>query len=224
MSLRAIASFAGKEKQGDMQFDYKIGNGKTVTASTGLPFARVAIPISGTGAHRLHVQNKGSGALFARLITTGTPARGEEKSESHGLAMRVGYIDMNGDPIDPSQLPQATQFFAAVSIRHPGIRGPYENLALSQVFPSGWEINNLRLDGLEEFLEGNPYTYQDIRDDRVFTYFDLAPHEEKTFVVMITAAYSGEYYLPAVSCEAMYDRSIYARMKGGTVEVVKAGP
>ena len=31
----------------------------------------------------------------------------------------------------------------------------------------------------------------------------------------------GGFYLPAVSCEAMYDNSVYARKKGKVVEVVK---
>lgn len=37
----------------------------------------------------------------------------------------------------------------------------------------------------------------------------------------LKASYSGSYYLPALSCEAMYDRGIYARKKGKVVEVVK---
>ena len=66
------------------------------------------------------------------------------------------------------------------------------------------------------------FDHQDIRDDRVFTYFNLSPGEEKTFRVLLTATYAGDYYLPTASCEAMYDRSIYARKKGQAVSVVKA--
>ena len=65
-------------------------------------------------------------------------------------------------------------------------------------------------------------TYQDIRDDRVYTYFDLGPNQRKTFKVLLTASYAGSYYLPAVSCEAMYDRAVYTRKKGKVVEVIKA--
>ena len=57
-------------------------------------------------------------------------------------------------------------------------------------------------------------TYQDIKDDRVYTYFDLRPNERKTFRVLLTASYAGEYYLPGVSCEAMYDNGIYSMKKG----------
>ena len=107
---------------------------------------------------------------------------------------------------------------------HPGTRGGYENLALTQVFPSGWEINNLRLSGDEDLQASAAYRYQDVRDDRVFTYFDLAAHERKTFRVLLTATYAGEYYLPAITCEAMYDRGIYGRIKGEGVVVTEATP
>ncbi|HRX01414.1 MAG TPA: hypothetical protein P5280_18120, partial [Cyclobacteriaceae bacterium] len=109
-----------------------------------------------------------------------------------------------------------------VVVGNPGLRGSYKNLALNQIFPSGWEINNLRLEDAEDRLTGDIPTYQDIRDDRVYTYFDLGANQTKTFRVMLTASYAGSYYLPAVSCEAMYDRSIYTRRKGKEVQVVKA--
>jgi uncharacterized protein YfaS (alpha-2-macroglobulin family) len=94
-------------------------------------------------------------------------------------------------------------------------------MAVNQVFPSGWEINNLRLDEAENRLSGDKPTYQDIRDDRVYTYFDLNPGQRKTFRVLLTATYGGTYYLPGVNCEAMYDKNIYARTKGRDVSVVR---
>jgi alpha-2-macroglobulin len=49
----------------------------------------------------------------------------------------------------------------------------------------------------------------------------LSANQRKTFKVLLTASYAGSYYLPAVSCEAMYDNSVYARKKGRVVAVVK---
>jgi uncharacterized protein YfaS (alpha-2-macroglobulin family) len=51
-------------------------------------------------------------------------------------------------------------------------------------------------------------TYQDIRDDRVYSYFDLGAGAIKTFKVLLNASYNGTYYLPGVNCEAMYDNSV----------------
>ena len=222
MCLRAVSLFAGKQKHGDLAFDYRLGNGKTITATSGLPIVQVPVPVSGLGEHAVKVDNKGQGVLYTRVIKTGTPSRGEELDEANNLAMQLHFTDADGNAIDPGTLEQGTEFVAEVTITHPGIRRTYENLALSQVFPSGWEIDNLRLSGDEALLKTSGFTYQDIRDDRVFTYFDLRPQESKTFRVSLTASYAGEYYLPGISCETMYDAGIYARKKGRAVTVVKA--
>ena len=221
LCLRAVGIFAGHQQRGELAFTYKIGRDKSVSASTGLPMAQIQVPVTGLKEYSVEVANKSDGVLFTRLITTGTPASGEEEDAANQLALKIRYTDTKGNLIDPSRLEQGTEFIAEVTVSHPGIRGQYENLALSQVFPSGWEINNLRLQEADQFIKNSSYRYQDIRDDRVFTYFNLAPREEKTFRVSITAAYAGTYYLPAAICEAMYDRSIYARKKGQEVSVVK---
>ena len=94
-------------------------------------------------------------------------------------------------------------------------------MALSQVFPSGWEINNLRLTDDENLKRVDRGDYQDIRDDRVYTYFRLGTNGQRTFTVSLTASFAGTFYLPGVSCEAMYDHSISAKEKGEVVDVVK---
>jgi alpha-2-macroglobulin len=162
--------------------------------------------------------------LFTRLILEGTPARGAEEDAQSNLTVSVRYTDPDGKDLDVTRLEQGTEFLADVTVAHNGTRSSFENLALSQVFPSGWEINNLRITDDEGQVANSDFQYQDIRDDRVYTYFDLYSGQHKTFRVMLTASYAGSFYLPAVSCEAMYDKSIYARKKGQVVEVVKGSP
>jgi uncharacterized protein YfaS (alpha-2-macroglobulin family) len=220
--LKAVAAYAAKETKGDMKFTYT-WTGKEMAAATGLSIAQVNLPLQSKAANSLKVVNGGKGALFVRVITEGIPARGEEQEASSNLNLNISYMDVDGNDISPSSLEQGTQFIASVSVSNPGVRGAYKNLAINQIFPSGWEINNLRLDDAENRLSGDKPSYQDIRDDRVYTYFDLGPGQRKTFRVLLTATYGGTYYLPAVVCEAMYDRSVYARSKGQEVEVVKPG-
>ncbi len=217
--LKAVGAFAGVEQKGELKFKYSY-NGKEVSASTGLPIAQVNLA-GDAKSNSLNVTNEGKGILFVRVITEGIPARGQEESASSNLTMDVTYADTDGNAIDPSQLEQGKEFVATVSISNPGLRGVYKNLALKQIFPSGWEINNLRLEGSEDRLTADKPTYQDIRDDRVYTYFDLNANQRKTFKVLLTASYAGSFYLPAVSCEAMYDHSIYSRQKGQVVNVTK---
>ena len=116
---------------------------------------------------------------------------------------------------------QGTDFIAKVDIYHPGIRGWYSDMALSQIFPSGWEIINERLlstnrnDFVSEHSE-----YRDYRDDRVYTYFSLGKRTSRTYYVRLNAAYLGKFYLPAVDCQAMYDNTIHANTEGMWVNVV----
>jgi uncharacterized protein YfaS (alpha-2-macroglobulin family) len=220
MCLKAVGSFAGMEKRGDFKYAYTI-NGKKTSVISQLPVSQIPVAIVDLKKKLVSVENEGSGSLFARVITEGIPAQGQEEEAQNNLGLIVRYTDVKGKSIDVSRLEQGTQFIAEVSVTHQGTRSYYENLALVQVFPSGFEINNLRLNDDNEFLKSSASNYQDIRDDRVYTYFGLSYNETKTFRVMLAASYSGSFYLPAVSCEAMYDKSIYARKKGYIMEIVK---
>jgi hypothetical protein len=218
--LKAIGMFASSSERGDLKYSYTYG-GKTTDAVTEFPIAQIPLAIKGVQKNPVKFKNESKGTVFLRLIVRGTPARGEEQELQNDLVISVRYTDAKNNPIDPIKLEQGTEFKALVTVKNPGLRGYYQNLALTQIFPSGWEINNLRLtddEGTEKTDRGN---YQDIRDDRVYTYFHLYDGQTRTFMVSLTATYAGTYYLPAVSTEAMYDHSIYGRTKGQTVEVVK---
>ena len=133
----------------------------------------------------------------------------------------IVYKLLNGSPVDPVRLKQGTDFYAEVTVKNPGRIGSYEQMALTQIFPSGWEIINTRLNDNESILAASPYTYRDIRDDRVFTYFNLREHETVVYKVLLNAAYLGRYYLSAVQWEAMYNNNISAREGGKWVQVIR---
>ncbi len=59
----------------------------------------------------------------------------------------------------------------------------------------------------------------DIRDDRVYHYFDIRENETLTYYVQLNAAYPGTFYWPGVYCEAMYDNSISSGVNGRWVTV-----
>jgi uncharacterized protein YfaS (alpha-2-macroglobulin family) len=61
-----------------------------------------------------------------------------------------------------------------------------------------------------------------VRDDRVLTYFDLERGHVKVFLARINAGYAGEFILPAVQVEAMYNATKSALAPGGRVRVIPA--
>jgi uncharacterized protein YfaS (alpha-2-macroglobulin family) len=222
-ALLAIGKFAGDAQLGKpYTFSYKVEGQEQVEAGGRKAVFRKEFerPDQIQGAAIL-LSNTGENQLFLRLIKRGQPLAGAETNASEDLKMKVSYKDMTGNPITVDRIPQGTDFYAEVSLTNPGTRGiNYDEMALEQIFPSGWEILNTRLSEVSG-AQGSIPEYQDIRDDRVYTFFDL--RTTSTFRVMLNAAYPGRYYLPAVQCSAMYDYSIMARQAGQWVEVVVPG-
>ena len=162
------------------------------------------------------VRNTGTGSLHLVVSQSYTPGKGEEAEAASSLKIDVRYRDMNGAPLDPRSVAVSTDFYAVVTVTNTSGYERYADLALTHIVPAGWEITSER--------DLSTVTYQDIRDDRVLSYFDLRSGESKEIPIKLTATYKGHYYLPSVCCEAMYDNSVRALRKGEWVEVVGQTP
>lgn len=220
--LLAISKFIGNNTGGSgLDFTYTLNNGTAVTKKSQKAVVTIDMNLKkAVQKGKLKIKNNGSGYLYARVILSGIPAAGEEKAGENNLKIEVKYTTLNGEKIDPSKLEQGTDFMAEVTIANPGLMGYYYNMALSHIFPSGWEIHNTRMDDSYGRVQMSGYDYQDFRDDRVYTFFSVNSNEKKTYKVLLNASYLGRFYLPTVSCTAMYDDAVYARTKGQWVEVV----
>ena len=201
-----------------MKFSWKLKDGNWEDVNNDMPIWQMDLESVSTG--ELAFKNKGGGILYPRLILDGIPMQGDATIAANGLTLGISYSTLAGETLNPDKIEQGTDFMAKVVLKNTGARD-YHEMALSQIFPSGWEIHNARMDG--SIVEGDTPTYQDYRDDRVYTFFDLKINESKTFHILLNASYLGKYYLPTITAEAMYDASINARQPGKWVEVVEAG-
>ncbi len=230
-ALRALSKYAVKNfGSSGPSYAYRLGGGGLQKGDASKPVSTVYFTDKAFETNRVGVKNNGKAKLYAHLIVSGQSFVGEETGETKNIAVAVRFTDNQGNPVDISRLQQGSDFVAEVTIRRSSdMKFPFNELALSQVFPSGWEVLNARMTGIS--LGGSsPSKYQDIRDDRVYTYFDLPyqwdnknsrPKEvTNTYRVQLNAAYVGRYYLPAVSCEAMYDSRIRGSVPGRWVEVI----
>lgn len=183
-------------------------------------------PKSGT----VSVKNKGKGALSVDLITRTQLLNDTLPAIADNIRLDVKYTDMAGSPISVEDIRQGTDFMSAVTLSNISGTSDYSNLALTHIIPSGWEIYNERMivpevsssnsnEANASESSAGKYTYKDIRDDRVLTYFDLRRGESKTFTVRLQATYAGNFILPAIQCEAMYDAAVQARTKAGRTTV-----
>ncbi|HBX51998.1 MAG: hypothetical protein A2275_11400 [Bacteroidetes bacterium RIFOXYA12_FULL_35_11] len=221
-SLIAISKFVVKNTTSpQLNFTYKLNGGAAEDKKFKNSVSQIDIPVKGTSKGSLSLKNTSKGILYARVILEGIPEVGETKDSENDLKMNIVYKTLGGKTLDPEKLPMGTDFMVELTVTHPGMKRDYKNLALTQIFPSGWEILNMRMTDAGNITDASTPTYQDIKDDRVYTYFDLSKGRSKTFRLFLNSSYAGKFYLPTMYVEAMYDNTINARRHGRWIEVVK---
>ncbi|MDT0558182.1 MG2 domain-containing protein [Ichthyenterobacterium sp. W332] len=175
------------------------------------------------GTNTITLTNKEANVVYARVLNSGKLPLGKELTEQRGLSVYVEYKDLKGNKIDVTKLQQGQDFVASITIYNLK-NSPIKDVALTQIFPSGWEIVNTRFTDFGSTVTSTA-RYTDIRDDRVNFYFDLykksTKQGTKTFNVMLNAAYLGTYYLPGIQAEAMYDNEYLVRGKGQWITIEK---
>ncbi len=196
-------------------------NGTGVTNSkilVSLPVKQIAMNsniINGS----INLTNSGKGTLFVRVIAEGIPETGPILASENNLQMSVKFTDINDNSLNVENLEQGKDFIMEVTVKNPGQLGYYKDMALTQIVPSGCEIINTRLMEMASEETAGTFTYMDIRDDRVLTYFDLDKGATKTFKIRLNASYAGKFYFPGVYCEAMYEAKVNSLSTGKWIEI-----
>ncbi len=216
-SLLAMAKFAQMVGGKGIKAAVTI-NGKSTNVGTDKTLASAALSIK-KGSNSVQLKNLEGNTLFASISNNGILPVGEEKVIQKNLSAQIAFKGRNGATLNVAQLSQGTDFVAEVTVTNTTGKA-IKDIALTEIFPSGWEIVNTRFTDFGEFAQ-NAVTHTDIRDDRSNFYFDMKKNERKTIRVLLNASYLGRYYLPGIQAEAMYDNEYVVRTKGQWVEVVQ---
>ncbi len=199
----------------------------TQSGKTGVQVSTTKALISrelNVASENLTIENTSSDPLFVRVTTIGRPLKGVTAEVKKNLSLKAKYMDMQGKDISPDKLKQGQDFVVQISVTNPGtFTSHLDQMALSYMFPSGWEITNQRMDQFQGRFKNSGFRYQDIRDDRVNTFFSM-DRGVWTYHFVMTATYAGRYWLPDIMCDAMYSHQVQARLPGRWVEVIAASP
>ncbi|MDR3047751.1 MAG: alpha-2-macroglobulin [Bacteroidales bacterium] len=218
-SLLALGMLAEKTS-GTIDFNWTLNGEPQKTIKSSKAIYQMDLPKKAAG--KIEITNNGSGLLFFNLTSKYIPPRDTLPAISRDLRINVIYTNLSGKAIDITKIKQGTDFIATIKVTNISALNVIKDIALSYIIPSGWEIFNERMLTEENNTKlSKDYTCQDLRDDRVLTYFDLTRGATKTFLVRLQATYAGSFILPAVQCEAMYYPSAYAKTKSERVTVEK---
>lgn len=219
-SLLAMGKMIVKNGGKDLNLSYTI-NGKTETINSNSGIAQRTIPVS-DGQNQIAISNAKDNLVYVRILNSGKLKLGDELSVQRGFSISTTFKDMKGNALDVSKLQQGQDFVVTVQVTNT-TKESVKDVALTQIFPSGWDIVNTRFTAFGDTTVSQA-RYTDIKDDRVNFYFDIGrsgTYGTKTFSVLLNASYLGTYYLPGAQAEAMYDNDYLVRNKGKWVEVTK---
>ena len=222
-SLMAMAKMVTKNGGKALQLNYELNDNASQSIDTQSAIALRDLDIN-DGNNQLHINSIKNNTVYVHIITSGKLPLGKEIPVKRGLSASINYKDSQGNSIDVTKLQQGQDFIASITVSNLKDEA-INDIALTELFPSGWEIINTRFTDFGNATTTNAADYTDVRDDRVNFYFDLSKNgangSQKTFTVLLNAAYLGTYYLPGAQVEAMYDNDYFVRTRGKWVTIEK---
>ena len=163
---------------------------------------------------------KGKGNYYYFWETDGITNDGSFVQEDKFMQVRRSFLDRNGNAITGNNFHQNDLVVVKITLQ-----GQYdadiENVAITDMLPAGFEIENTRLTQLPDMQwikEEDTPDYTDIRDDRILL-FTTASRQRKTFYYMVRAVSPGVYQLGPVQADAMYNGAYHSYHGAGVVSV-----
>lgn len=168
--------------------------------------------------------------IYIAKYWEGIPINYQEKNESKNIKLERKFYNEAGEEIDVKTLKKGETFYMELKVLPADdVKSYYylDNLALTQIIPSGWEIENSRVLGVQppEWIrqksENNSLEYEDIRDDRVNFFFDFNNYNKQgqSFFIKLNAVTRGKYRVSGAQAEGMYNGEYRAKLSGFDVEV-----
>lgn len=224
-SMIALANIIQKNEDRAIKITVNIdGN---VKEYEGKSTHQVTIP---EGAKNIKITSNDKSNVYVNYYLEGSPVNSTVEEYSDILNINRVFYNNNGAVINPTVMNTGDSFWMEVIIGSDVKNVSVENVAVNQILPSGWEIENLRINStpypkwVQEKINKQGYhsTYEDIRDDRIMWFFNFyAGNNFRThsFFVKINVTTKGTFDFPGTKVEAMYDDNYKAYLKGFKVEV-----
>ena len=153
----------------------------------------------------------GSIDMFWQASVTGFDRSPEIGAQDRGISLSRTYYDKNGDVADSFE--QGDEIVAVIEARTSS--GKSADCVIADLLPGGAELIFER-----DSREPTPDKIKNVdrREDRILIYASL-DNEPVKFSYKIRAATKGQYQIPPIRGEAMYDQAVYGRGSGGTLEI-----
>lgn len=152
---------------------------------------------------------------YYQVIEAGFDRRGPDKPISDGLEVYRELLDKSNKPVTTTTLGEVV----TVRLRIRSLRSEWiSNVALVDLLPGGFEVVSSSLTPGVSSIKGVDYV--EVREDRAI-FYATAPTETLEITYQIKSCNRGNFVVPPVFAESMYDRNVKGRGLGGKISVTK---
>ena len=174
---------------------------------------------------RVTVKGMGSDA-YVMISSMGIRRTGSYQYGDSGLSISRTYKRPDGTAFSPSSQALGEEVIVIVDVTNQTGSDLHE-LALVDRIPAGWEINNPALNrgsDISMYYTGQEWgaDYISMKDSQLHIFGDIKAKQSVQFVYSVRATTAGEFFIPPISIESMYNDKIWSRKAGTTIQI--AGP
>jgi len=174
------------------------------------------------GGKKLSLSIQGQGTAYYYWQAAGIPRDFNIEEKDNGLTVRRVFLSRDGQPVNYQQIRQGDLVIAEITLN--ALDKALENVIVADLLPAGLEIENPRLESREDvaWIKDKSLVpdYLDLRDDRLILFVNLPERREQKFYYALRAVTIGEFILPPVKAEAMYDPVYSSVASSGMMRVV----
>ena len=171
----------------------------------------------------VHVQLsvQGEGSCYYYWSAFGIQRGSFVEEYERELQVRRRYLSKDGEDL-ARQFVHGDLIVAEITVK--ALTANLENVVVVDMLPTGFEIENPRLESRAgiPWLKAQDFKpdYLDIRDDRLIFFGTFPRQRERKFYYALRAVTQGEFTLPPIAAEAMYDATKSTVTGSMRIEVV----
>ena len=219
-AFAALAKYArglAPDPEGKVTLKFADGHAQTVPAAKFTAFTKVK------PGETVEVSVEGKSPAQLAWFTAGQNAGAAAKEEDRGVAIRREFRDLAGNRVAPDAFKSGELYHVTLTVAP---RAALRNCVIVDMLPAGLEIENQDLrtsakvkpaPGAAAARELFP-NHVEPRDDRLLIFADV-PAEACRYTYLVRAVAPGEFALPAVEIDSMYDPATMSRHGAGTITV-----
>jgi len=219
MALLALGKYARYIESQDKEYSGSVSLGENIIANFTDQKPAVVKDVDLSGKD-MAISVQGKGNVYYYWNASGVPLRNKIEESDAGIKVRRRFLTRDGKPLDVNKITQGEVIIVELSVDSDL---NYKNVVVADLLPACFEIENPRLKTRvgASLTKGKRFEpdHVDIRDDRFLMFTDMPGSNKFSYQYVVRAVTKGDFTLPPVSAECMYDPSIKSVSGQGRVQV-----